>query len=69
LKNKKNFKKELNNIVEKNNYINLLTAIYCYSTKTDVDAGKKVIGEMFNKSIEDLEKKLTAINNNIDDKK
>lgn len=60
---------EINKRIEKLNYFNIVAAMYCYATNSEPEAGKKIIRNMFDNSIEDFGKKLSTIDNNIDKEK
>lgn len=63
------FKEEINKSIEKSNYVNIIAALYCHATNMEPEAGKKIIENMFNNSIEDFEKKLSTIDSTIDKEK
>ena len=55
------FKEELKKSVESLNYFDIIAALYCHATNSDVEAGKKIVKSMFDNSIENIEKKLSTI--------
>ena len=62
-------KEEINKSIEKSKYFEIIAAMYCYATNAEPEAGKKIIKNMFDNSIEDFEKKLSTIDNNSDKNK
>lgn len=61
-------KEEVLKVMDSNNIKYIIAAALSEKTKVDPKDSLKLVENMFNNSIEDLEKQLASINNNIDKK-
>lgn len=54
-------KEEIEKYLKESDCLELIAAIYSHATNYEIEASKKIVNNMFNKSIDGIEKKLGTI--------
>lgn len=54
-------KEEIEKYLKETDCLELLSALYSHATNYEIEASKKIVESMFNKSIDGIEKKLGTI--------